>query len=206
MRGLFCSFEGIDGVGKSTQIARLEAWFHANALPVLRTREPGGTAFGTKVRTLLFEEASLSPLAEVFLFEADRAEHSASVLLPTLADGTHVITDRFFDSNSIYQGIRRNVGIELVQALSLIACDGLVPDCTFLLDLDPGERYATEGNHFDQETLHIQNAMRKGYLHLAKINQKRFVVLDATETPDRIHTRIVSHVQARLAQRHQHVF
>ncbi len=138
-RGRLISFEGLDGAGKTTQIDLLERWFREQSLPYIRTREPGGTLPGVEIRNLLFNRSdlTLTPLAETFLFQADRAQHFATVILPALAQGSHVITDRCFDSSIAYQGAARGVGEALVERLSLLATQNHTPDLTLLLDLDP---------------------------------------------------------------------
>src|SRR6266496_1187162 len=140
-KGYLISFEGLDGAGKTTQIDLLERWFVVHSLPYIRTREPGGTPLGSEIRHLLFSrpDLTITPLAEAFLFQADRAQHFATVILPALAEGIHVITDRCFDSSIAYQGAARGVGESLVEQLSLIATQGHAPDLTILLDLDPAK-------------------------------------------------------------------
>ena len=111
-RGYLISFEGLDGAGKTTQVELLERWFRERSLSYIRTREPGGTPLGVEIRNLLFSRSDLvlTALAEAFLFQADRAQHFATVILPALAQGNHVITDRCFDSSIAYQGATRGVG------------------------------------------------------------------------------------------------
>jgi len=188
-RGVFFSFEGIDGTGKSTQVALLEAWFTHQHLSCLCTREPGGTPFGEKLRTVLLEAHEPAALAESFLFQAARAEHVEKVILPALANGTHVITDRFYDSSVVYQG--QKIGTGLAEALSLLASDGLRPDLTFLLDLDPAKRYTTSGDRFETRELEVHQKTRALYLEYAKEHPKRLLVLDATRSREDLHDIII---------------
>ena len=137
-RGRLISFEGLDGAGKTTQMDLLGQWLGAQHIPYVRTREPGGTPLGVEIRQLLLTrpELAITPLAEAFLFQADRAQHFAQVVLPALAEGKLVITDRCFDASIAYQGYARGVGIELVARLSVIATQGHIPNLTILLGND----------------------------------------------------------------------
>jgi dTMP kinase len=204
-RGYLISFEGLDGAGKTTQIDLLERWFASHALPYLRTREPGGTPLGTEIRQLLFSrpDLTLTPLAEAFLFQADRAQHFATVILPALGDGIHVITDRCFDSSIAYQGAARGVGESLVEQLSLIATHGHAPDLTLLLDLDPTKvRIRTDvtldqsglrkqQSRFDTESEHFHRRLRAAFLKLAHSYPDRIKVIDASQSPEQVHQEIV---------------
>jgi dTMP kinase len=205
-KGKLISFEGLDGAGKTTQIDLLERWFTAHSLPCIRTREPGGTPLGQEIRQLLFGHSDLilTPLAETFLFQADRAQHFATLILPTLADGTHVITDRSFDSSIAYQGAARGVGESLVEQLSLIATQGHAPDLTILLDLDAtkvsqrtnidhnqrGQR--EEQSRFDRESEQFHFRLRAAFLTLARAHSERIKVIDASQAVEQIHLEIVA--------------
>ena len=139
--GKLISFEGLDGAGKTTQMELLERWLEEQRVPYLRTREPGGTALGVEIRQLVLNrpELAITPLAEAFLFQADRAQHFTQVVLPALEEGLLVVTDRCLDASIAYQGHARNVGIEMVTRLSLIATQGHLPNLTILLDLNPAQ-------------------------------------------------------------------
>jgi dTMP kinase len=206
IEGRLISFEGLDGAGKTTQIDLLERWFAAHSLPYIRTREPGGTPLGHEIRQLLFgrPDLILTPLAEAFLFQADRAQHFATLILPALADGTHVITDRSFDSSIAYQGAARGVGESLVEQLSLIATQGHAPDLTILLDLDAtkvsqrtnidhdrsGQR--EQQSRFDKESEQFQRRLRAAFLTLARTQPERIKVLDASQAVEQLHEEIVA--------------
>lgn len=211
-RGYLISFEGLDGAGKTTQIDLLARWFKAQSLPYKLTREPGGTPLGIEIRTLLFNRSdlTLTPLAEAFLFQADRAQHFATLILPLLAQGTHVITDRCFDSSIAYQGAARGVGEALVERLSLVATQDYQPDLTLLLDLDPANvgirtditrNPGSQREHqsrFDAESEQFQLSLRTAFMKLAHKYPTRIKVIDAALTPEQIHQQIVRFVSELL--------
>ena len=203
-KGRLISFEGLDGAGKTTQMQLLEQWLAQRHIPYLRTREPGGTPLGVEIRHLLFGRPDLviTPLAEAFLFQADRAQHFSTVILPALEAGTLVLTDRCFDSSIAYQGAARGVGVELVEQLSMLATQGHVPDLTILLDLDPvlvrrrthidSDQSGREGqSRFDKETEQFHQRLRQAFLSLASKYPERIKVIDAAQPPERIHQEIV---------------
>lgn len=211
-KGRLISFEGLDGAGKTTQIRLLEHWLQEQQIAYVSTREAGGTPLGSEIRQLLFHRPDLviTPLAEAFLFQADRAQHFTTLILPALAEGTHVITDRCFDSSIAYQGAARGVGTELVEQLSLIATQGHVPDLTILLDLDPllvrrrtdvaqdpsGTR--EQQSRFDTETDTFHTTLRQAFLTLAHNHPERIKVVDASQSPEHIHEQIVALVKRIL--------
>jgi dTMP kinase len=208
--GQLISFEGLDGAGKTTQLRLLEQWLQARDIPFIRTREPGGTPLGIEIRKLLFERPDivLTPLAEAFLFQADRAQHFATLVLPALEQGTLVLTDRCFDSSIAYQGVARGVGASLVEQLSLIAVQGRVPDLTILLDLDPTQVHqrtdATrdvareQQSRFDAESEQFHRTLRQAFLALAHAHPERIHVLDASQSPEQVHAEIVALVKKIL--------
>jgi thymidylate kinase len=210
--GCFISFEGLDGAGKTTQITLLERWLQQQHIAYIRTREPGGTPLGIEIRRLLFErpDLTLAPLAEAFLFQADRAQHFATVVLPALQAGKVVITDRCFDSSIAYQGAARGVGRELVEQLSHLATQGHAPDLTLLLDLDPAlVRVRTDvtqdasglrkqQSRFDSASEDFQRRLRKAFLFLADSYPLRIKVIDAAQTPEAVHETILAHVKSVL--------
>ena len=187
MAGLFISFEGIDGVGKSTQADLLEAWLTDEGKQVVRTLEPGGTDVGVEIRKiLLHHKGDLAPRAEAALFAADRAHHVASKIRPALDAGKIVITDRYFDSSVAYQGAGRHLSRTEVRDLSLWAVGGLLPDLTVLLDLPADEARArrntsgTEPDRLEQEKTEFFETVRAAYLDLANAEPNRFLVVDAS--------------------------
>ncbi len=204
LRGRLISIEGLDGAGKTTQMDLLEGWLVDQGVEYVRTREPGGTSLGVEIRALLFQrpELTITPLAEAFLFQADRAQHFATKIVPALEAGMLVVTDRCFDSSIAYQGATRGVGAELVEQLSMIATGGLVPDLTFFLDLDPQQVYARTDlshdqrgqreapNRFDLETEQFHQRLRSAFLTLAQTYPERIKVIDAAQTPHIVHQQI----------------
>jgi len=187
MAGLFISFEGIDGVGKSTQADLLEAWLTGQNKEVIRTLEPGGTDVGIEIRKiLLHHKGDLAPRAEAALFAADRAHHVASKIRPALEQGKIVITDRYFDSSVAYQGAGRDLSRTEVRDLSLWAVGGLLPNLTVLLDLPADLARArrnssgTEPDRLEKEKTEFFETVRSAYLDLAKEEPERFLVVDAS--------------------------
>lgn len=211
-RGYFISFEGLDGAGKTTQMKLLEQWLQQQDIRYIQTREPGGTPLGVEIRRLLFHqpELSITPLTEAFLFQADRAQHFAQVVLPALQEGLLVISDRCFDSSIAYQGVARGVGVELVTRLSLLATQGHQPDLTLFLDLDPslvsqrvnlmndasGLREAP--TRFDQASEEFHRQLRTAFLQLATAYPQRIKVIDATKTPEQVHQAILGYITPLL--------
>jgi len=210
--GQLISFEGLDGAGKTTQIELLERWLEARQVPYIRTREPGGTPLGVEVRHLLLNrpELAITPLAEAFLFQADRAQHFARVILPALEEGLLVITDRCLDASIAYQGHARNVGMEMVTRLSLIATQGHLPNLTILLDLNPAQvQHRTdlandtsglreEQTRFDREEEQFHRKVREAFLVLSRISPERIKVLDAARSPEEVHQEIIALVKPLL--------
>ncbi|MBD8023409.1 dTMP kinase [Microbacterium gallinarum] len=185
--GLFITFEGGDGAGKTTQASLLEDWLTDAGRPVVRTREPGGTEVGTLIRDIvLHHRGEVAPRAEALLYAADRAHHVETVVRPALERGDVVIQDRYLDSSIAYQGAGRVLGRDEVRDLSLWATAGLLPDLTVLLDLDPTvarQRLDADEKPFDRleaerETFHVR--VREEFLALAAAEPARFLVLDAT--------------------------
>lgn len=205
MSGLFISFEGIDGVGKSTQADLLEAWLQSKGKTVVRTLEPGGTEVGIEIRKiLLHHRGDLAPRAEAALFAADRAHHVASKIRPALARGEIVITDRYFDSSVAYQGAGRELSQSEVRDLSLWAVGGLLPDLTVLLDLpaDVARKRrngsGTEPDRLESEKIEFFERARQAYLNLAKAEPNRFLVIDASATVEQMQQQIVDRVSGLI--------
>ena len=201
MSGLFISFEGIDGVGKSTQADLLETWLQRNGKTVVRTLEPGGTEVGVEIRKiLLHHRGDLAPRAEAALFAADRAHHVASKIRPALSRGEIVITDRYFDSSVAYQGAGRELSQTEVRDLSLWAVGGLLPDLTVLLDLPADvarnrrNGSGTEPDRLESEKIEFFERARQAYLDLAKAEPNRFLVIDASATVEQMQQQIVDRV------------
>ena len=191
--GVFISFEGIDGVGKSTQADLMQSYLAAKGLEVTRTLEPGGSDLGVEIRHLLLHrKGEVSVRSEALLYAADRAHHVASVIRPALAKGQIVISDRFLDSSVAYQGAGRELDLTEVRNLSLWAVDNLLPDLTVLLDLDAAVasirrgKTGAEPDRLESEKISFFEAARNTYLELAKNEPNRFHVVDASQDPNSI--------------------
>ena len=192
-RGLFISFEGIDGVGKSTQVNLLAEHLAESGRQVFCTREPGGTELGDEIRALLLHgKGHVDARAEALLYAADRAQHVALEIEPRLAAGTDVITDRYLDSSVAYQGAGRELGYDEVRALSMFAVKGLLPQLTVLLDLEPATAAArlagTELDRLESEKIEFFEAVRSGFLTLAAAEPERWLVLDAGQPAEELAT------------------
>ena len=209
-RGRFITFEGGEGCGKSTQVVRLAAALEERGLKVLLTREPGGTRLSELIRTLLKDEAEDPPVdrAELLLFLAARAQLVRNVIAPALEAGTWVISDRFSDSTVAYQGYGRGLPVDFVRQANDFACEGLRPDLTFLLDLDPetaerrmrGREAATNtsADRIERAGSGFHARLRKGFLELAAADAPRFSVVDASKSPDEVAGVVLGECLARL--------
>jgi dTMP kinase len=194
MRGLFVTFEGIDRSGKTTQARLLCEALGDDALGV---REPGGTEAGERVRAILKDPSvSLSPETEALLFAAARAELVTEVILPALAEGRVVVSDRFLDSSLAYQGGARGLGIEDVERVNRFATRALRPDITFLLEIDPEEAAARAGEHdrFEEAGAALQEAVGAAYDRLIDLDPGRWRRVDATRSPEEIHAEVLAEV------------
>ena len=204
-QGLFISFEGIDGVGKSTQADLMESYLGARGLEVVRTLEPGGTELGVEIRHLLLHrKGEVSVRSEALLYAADRAHHVASKIRPALAKGQIVISDRFLDSSVAYQGAGRQLDLTEVRDLSLWAVDNLLPDLTVLLDLDAEAasirrgQTGAEPDRLEREKISFFEAARDTYKQLAAAEPKRFHLVDASQDPDSIWKQIQPRLETLL--------
>ena len=204
-KGVFISFEGIDGVGKSTQADLMQSYLAARGLAVTRTLEPGGSDLGVEIRHLLLHrKGEVSVRSEALLYAADRAHHVASVIRPALAKGQIVISDRYLDSSVAYQGAGRELDLTEVRNLSLWAVNNLLPDLTILLDLDAAAASVRRGNtgeepdRLEREKITFFEAARNTYLELAKKEPNRFHVVDASQDPDSIWKLIQPRLDALL--------
>lgn len=208
---MFISFEGIEGCGKTTQVHRLSCRLEGLGIPVLSTREPGGTSVGREIRAILLDARNqhLSPLAELFLYAADRSQHMDEVVRPALAKGKWVLCDRFFDATTVYQGYSRGLDMRLIRLLNETATGGLLPDITFLLDcpVDIGLRRAIHRNkeqdmegqdRFEQERKQFHESVREGYLRLSVKEKDRFIVIDATLEEKEMDAVIYAHIRPLL--------
>lgn len=207
MSGLFITFEGGDGVGKSTQSRLLAQWLEGLGREVVLTREPGGTPMGREIRQLVqHRDEHVDERAEALLFAADRAQHIATLVRPALERGAVVLQDRYLDSSIAYQGVGRALDAEEIRDLSLWATRGLLPETTVLLDLDPGvgvnralgredaqfDRLEAAGGAFHQR-------VRQAFLQLAAAEPDRFLVVDAAGTVEQIHAAVRARVEQLLS-------
>jgi len=210
--GFFITFEGLDGCGKSTQIEKLAKSLRDRGRQVVVTREPGGTAIGDRIRALLLDSATvkLSPLAELALMFASRAQHIDEVIRPALAKGKVVLCDRFTDSSEAYQGGGRKLGSEVVLTLHRALCHGLEPDLTILMDSNVADSVArarrrnaavasaADENRFERENREFFERVRRGYLEIARRDAHRVVVVNAREPIAAVHREIVAAVRKKM--------
>ena len=208
MTGLFITFEGGEGCGKSTQIAALKARLEAIGKTVVQTREPGGTALGESIRSLLQHDDAgqgMSPEAELLLFAASRAQHVRELIAPAIAQGQIVLSDRFLDSTTVYQGVARAIDSKKVETINQFAIGDTTPDLTILIDLPPeiglARVHARSDGQLDRmenEAIEFFQAVRQGYLDSAKSEPKRFLVLDGSQSIEDLETQIWQRVGAAL--------
>ena len=187
-RGIFISFEGTEGSGKSTLIRNLAQLLDSKGFSTVQTREPGGNGLAEQIRTILLSTA-MDPRTELFLYEAARAEHLAKSILPALKSGAIVLCDRFTDSTLAYQAYARGLPWKEVKSLNRIATGGLRPHLTVLLDLDPaiGLSRVRDPNRFEAEGLEFHKKVRKGFLEAKAEDPKRWLVLNpAKKSADQI--------------------
>ena len=214
-RGKFITFEGLDGVGKSTQMENLAAWLRERGLDVITTREPGGTGLGQKLRTVLLSSrtSGLSPMAELALMFADRAQHIDEQILPALQRDRWVLCDRFTDSSEAYQGGGRELGSEVVLQLHKALCHNLKPDLTILMltDLEHSVNRARrrnqekarnsehDENRFEKESRAFHKRVLESYLAIAEREPQRVVKLDAKDKIPAVQKKIIAVTREMLA-------
>ncbi len=188
-RGYFIAFEGGDGAGKSTQVRHLVEALEAAGREVVVTRQPGGTALGAALRDLVLHGEAITPRAEALVFAADKAQHVEEVILPSLARGAVVVTDRYTDSSVAYQGAGRSLGAQEVAELQDWAVGGLAPDLTVLVDIDPGEgrrRRGAEHDRMESEADAFHDRVRGHFHALAEEAPHRYLVVDGSAAPEEI--------------------
>lgn len=204
-KGIFITFEGIEGSGKTTQGKLLAEKLKKEGLKVLYTYEPGDTEAGKHIRKILLNsEIKINPLCELLLYFADRVQHIEEKIKPCIESGFIVICDRFTDSTLVYQGYARGISIDLIKKLNKIVLDEFMPDLTVLLDCPANiglkrNQKINKKDRFEMENLSFHEKVRQGYLKLAESYKKRFFVLDATESIDKIAEDIYRKVKSILS-------
>lgn len=206
MRGRFITIEGGEGSGKSTQISLLKATLERENIPHIITREPGGEEGAEAIRNLLVtgDRNRWDALAETLLFTAARVQHVARLIAPALAEGKQVICDRFVDSTRVYQGVGKGIPAEYLNALHALTLGNLMPDLTFMLDIDPvvglarTKKRTSNETRFEGMELEFHQQVRAGFLAIARAEPERCKVVDATQPLVQVHTQIWSQINAGL--------
>jgi len=206
--GKLISFEGSEGSGKSTQMSRLAAHLQKSGRDVVSTREPGGTEIGEQIRNIIVHNSKGDEMCaetELLLFTAARAQLVREIIAPALLRGAIVLSDRFLDSSTVYQGIGRNLALDPVNQINRFAVGNVMPDVTIVIDVPTEtslariqQRASDLPDRMERENIDFYNKVREGYLVLAKGMPDRFVVIDGTQTPDVIEKKIWAAVKERL--------
>jgi len=207
-KGIFITFEGIEGCGKTTQVKLLSGRLRNHGIPVLATREPGGTLIGKTIRRILLDSrnTAIAPKTEWLLYAADRAQHVQEIILPALREGKWVLCDRFMDATEAYQGRARGQDTQLIRVINDLVVQGAKPDLTILLDLpvEIGLGRALRRNsvsnagtqdRFEREHLSFHRKVRKAYLDLAQREKDRFVVVNADASEQEVEEAIFHYVE-----------
>lgn len=208
MKGIFITMEGPDGSGKSTQIDLLKAYLGNRGYDVLITRDPGGNEISEAIRTIILNKnyTMMGNMTELLLYASARAQLVYENIKPALDEGKAVIADRFVDSSAVYQGIGRGLGTDVVYEVNKFALQGIMPDLTFLLDLDAEAGIARKKNQaeldrMESETIEFHRSVVKGYRSLARLAPDRIVKIDATLPKDDIHAIIAECIEKRLDEK-----
>jgi len=206
--GLFITLEGPDGSGKSTQRSLLANYLLTKGYEVLSTREPGGTRISESIRMILLnpEYKEMHPLTELLLFAAGRVQHTKEIIIPALRAGKIVISERYFDASIVYQGYGRGLDLKIVKTINQIATQGIKPDLTLILDIEPGLGLTRVGQRSSKDrleklSLEFHDRERRGYLALAKEEPERIKVIDASGSAEEVQIRIRKVVEDVLSQR-----
>ena len=198
-QGLFITFEGADGCGKTTQIELIDNYLRSKGYETVLTREPGAKGLGTKLREILLHyEGEVSPNCESFLFLADRAQHVDCIIKPALKEGKIILCDRHTDSTVAYQGYGRGINIEEIKHLNNLATSGLKPDLTIVFDVDietSMSRVGKEKDRMESSGVDFFNKVRNGYLDIAKKEPERVKVINSSDTIENIHKQVVELVE-----------
>ena len=204
---LFITFEGGEGTGKSTALKAISAYFEENKIPFILSREPGGTPIGEEIRNVILSKnnGAMDLRVEALLFAASRRQHLIEKIWPALKAGTNVLCDRYLDSSLAYQGNARGLGIENVLKVNEFATEGTFPDITLFFDLDPEvglKRIAAnqqrEVNRLDLEKMSFHKSVREGFLKLAEMYPNRYVVIDASKSPQEVADACINAIKERM--------
>lgn len=208
MRGVFITFEGCDGSGKSTQIRALESNLRERGLDPIITREPGGTTFGEVIRNILLDKngPDRTALSELFLYASSRSELVAKVIKPALEGGRIVISERFSDSSLVYQGFAGGVSIKYIETINAIATSGIVPDLTFVLDIEDENLFrqrvgSRQKDKIESRSWQYHSKVRQGYRKLTDLFPERIKIIDASQPVQRVQTSVWSSVEQLLVRR-----
>ena len=192
---MFVAFEGVDGAGKSTQVRLLGEHLERNGREVVICREPGGTSLGEELRRILLDPGSgdLQPEVEVLLFMAARAQLCNKIIRPELESGKTVISDRFLWSSVVYQGVVGGLGVEEVLSIGRVATRGLLPELTFLVDLDPAASHSGlgDGDRMESRGIEFQRRVREGFLALAEEFKDSFILVDGGASIEQVHQQVL---------------
>ncbi|OQX56457.1 MAG: dTMP kinase [Candidatus Cloacimonas sp. 4484_209] len=195
-KGLFITFEGCEGSGKTTQAKRLYRYLKKRQYKCILTHEPGGTVISEKIRRILLNKTNseIAPLTELFLYLASRAQHTEEVIKPFVKKGAIVISDRYADSSLSYQGAARKLSIELVKKLNKIATSDIAPDITFVIDIDPkkGLKRISGKDRIEREKIKFHLNVRETYLKIAKLEKKRIKLIDGDKPKDEIFSEVLN--------------
>jgi len=204
---MFITFEGGEGAGKSTAIKRIVEKLTSEGYEIILTREPGGTPIAEEIRNVILDKknTAMDPRTEALLYAASRRQHLVEKVIPALKEGKLVLCDRFIDSSLAYQGGAREIGIDNVYNMNLFATEGMLPDLTILFDIKPEEGLARiaansqrEVNRLDVEKLAFHNKVRDSFHELAKKFPERFVIIDASKSPDEVFEESYKAIEDRL--------
>lgn len=203
-KGLFITFEGADGCGKTTQLTLLKEYLEKNNYKVITTREPGAKGLGEHIRKILLNyDGEVSNRCESFLFLADRAQNIDTIVKPAIEQGKIVLCDRHTDSTIAYQGYGRGLDIQEINMLNNLATGGKKPDLTFVFDIDVNtsmKRVGAEKDRLESAGIEFHNRVRSGYLKLAQQEPKRIKVIDATESVEQIHNQVTKIFNSYITQ------
>ena len=206
MKGSFITFEGCEGVGKTTQVDRLKRYLEKSGQPALFLREPGGTVISEKIREMLLskENDKMNGKCEALLYSAARAQLLGEVVAPALEKGSIVVCDRFTDSTFAYQGAARGLGVDFIDELNKLTCGDIVPDVTVFLDLHPREAFARKGgadknDRLESQSIEFHEKVYLGYKEIASRYPERFICVDASKDADSVWEEVIALLRRRTS-------